>query len=616
MIPRAHRTILLLPFCALFWMPLAIVAQEEAVEAARSRPAHARVENTGRVAMDLPGANEQVRAFCEQGMIWLHGGDLRQADRWFFEAASLEPRCVMAWCGLALANAENIETAGRYARRAREEAKEVHSRERMWADAMCGFLNEAASEHDRRMFLTEALDRLVTAYPSDVDARAMLARQWVDNRDASGMGALTAPAAALLNELLREHPQHPAHRYRVRLWLREHPERSLESAEMIRREMMAVPQALTDAGRLFSALGRDAEAVSCFEASAAAAVAQVKEERLMPQEVTGWVENTRLLTQHLGRTGRLDDAMDLARSLIELAVPRAREPVKEKGDPHAMATPAKPESIPLTGQRELLELLRKHHRWTDLERAVRSGHLDSDALEIQARLCHARALAARESGDRKAFEGFQQALHSLAERAPPEDTIPVRTAYRRLASSLLEDLEHDSPVIPAKAQPTRPRAAAFENFPMAPALSLPDETGKWVSLAGLRGKPVAVVFYLGAGCPHCIQQLRSFAPLADSYREAGITILAVSTDSVAGLKDTLAYTDAGKAVPFRLLSDAPMATFREFGAYDVHREKPLHGIFLVDGSGRVYWRVIGTEPFMETQSLLQEAQRVLRVTAE
>lgn len=520
----------------------------------------------------------------------------------------------MAWCGLALANASEIKTAARYAKRARDLAVKANSRERRWADALCGFFDEAASADDRRMFFTEALDRLVTAFPDDVEARALLAGQIVDNLAKGGMGALKAPAATLLDELLREHPRHPAHRYRLLLWLQDHPERALGSADMIRQEMTAVPQALSDAGRLFSSLGRLKDALSCFEAAAAAAATQAKDEKLLPHEVSGWVENTRLLVQHLGRDGRLHEATRLARSMIELAVPSEHKSRFAKADAHAMMAVADPESVTVTGQRELLELLRQHQRWNELEEAVSAGYFETNELEIQARLCHSRGLAAAAKGDQAALKELRENLQALSQRTRPGSPINERSAYRHLTQSLLAELEQSVPAIRKVAlEASHKMPTTAETLFQAPDLSLPDSAGATVSLSSMRGGPVVVVFYLGAGCPHCIEQLRSFSPLAKSYREAGITILAVSTDSVTGLKDTLAYTDAGKAVPFRLLSDAPMRFFREFGAYDVHREKPLHGIFLIDEKGRLRWRVTGTEPFMETDALLKEARRVLRL---
>lgn len=147
------------------------------------------------------------------------------------------------------------------------------------------------------------------------------------------------------------------------------------------------------------------------------------------------------------------------------------------------------------------------------------------------------------------------------------------------------------------------------SFP-APALSLPDRDGRTVSLESLRGRPVVLVFYLGAGCPHCIEQLRSFAPLKDEYEQAGVTIVAVSTDSVTGLKETFEVTGAESAIPFRLVSDEALTAFRDFGAYDVRDQKPLHGTFLISPEGQIVWHNIRREPFMATRTLLDEIRRV------
>jgi peroxiredoxin len=147
------------------------------------------------------------------------------------------------------------------------------------------------------------------------------------------------------------------------------------------------------------------------------------------------------------------------------------------------------------------------------------------------------------------------------------------------------------------------------SFP-SPALSLPDRHGAMISLESLRGRPVVLVFYLGAGCPHCIEQLRSFAPLKQEYEQAGATIVAVSTDSVAGLKETFEVTGADSAIPFQLVSDEALTAFRDFGAYDVRDQKPLHGTFLISPAGHVVWHNIRREPFMATRVLLDEILRV------
>ena len=55
-----------------------------------------------------------------------------------------------------------------------------------------------------------------------------------------------------------------------------------------------------------------------------------------------------------------------------------------------------------------------------------------------------------------------------------------------------------------------------------------------------------MIFYLGSGCLHCVEQVHKFAALERDYRAAGISIVAISTeplDSLSGL--------AGKTIGHR-----------------------------------------------------------------
>ena len=141
---------------------------------------------------------------------------------------------------------------------------------------------------------------------------------------------------------------------------------------------------------------------------------------------------------------------------------------------------------------------------------------------------------------------------------------------------------------------------------------LPDSTGKRLSLNDYRGRPVVVVFYLGFGCLHCVEQLQAIAPKMDAFREAGLEIVAISTESKPELAQALtAYEKGGDAIPFPLVADPKLATFRAYRAYDDFEKVPLHGTFLVDASGDVRWQDIGHEPFTEIDFLLKEAKRLL-----
>ena len=145
----------------------------------------------------------------------------------------------------------------------------------------------------------------------------------------------------------------------------------------------------------------------------------------------------------------------------------------------------------------------------------------------------------------------------------------------------------------------------------APDFSLPTADGKAVSLRDYRGKPVIVVFYLGHGCIHCLEQLAVFAPAAKDFQAAGITLLAVSADSQATLGKTVEKAKVNGGIPFPLVADGSRETFRAYRAYDGFEQVPLHGVFLVDGAGLVRWQDISHEPFTDVRFLLTEAKRQL-----
>lgn len=148
----------------------------------------------------------------------------------------------------------------------------------------------------------------------------------------------------------------------------------------------------------------------------------------------------------------------------------------------------------------------------------------------------------------------------------------------------------------------------------APAFDLPCTDGSRRSLAGLRGKPTLVVFYLGFGCLHCVQQLEALSPKAKDFAAAGIDVLAIGNESLAKAQDNLAALGDGKFT-FPLLADAELAAFKAWRCFDDFEAMPLHGTFLVDGNGNVRWQDISFEPFTRFDWLLHESQRLLALPA-
>ena len=140
--------------------------------------------------------------------------------------------------------------------------------------------------------------------------------------------------------------------------------------------------------------------------------------------------------------------------------------------------------------------------------------------------------------------------------------------------------------------------------------TLTDGQGKKHSLADYTGKPVIVIFYLGKGCAHCIEQLSAFAPEVDRFKQTGIDLIAISTDHVGGLLETF-QLNQNKPFPFPLLSDASLEVFKQYRAYDDFEKQPLHGTFLIDRAGLVRWQDISYEPFEEVEFLLNESKRLI-----
>ncbi|MEN9575836.1 MAG: putative peroxiredoxin [Verrucomicrobiota bacterium] len=223
-------------------------------------------------------------------------------------------------------------------------------------------------------------------------------------------------------------------------------------------------------------------------------------------------------------------------------------------------------------------------------------------------------LAYRNGKFREAYDAFYK-LRELSAEADLD--APVFRRLAPVAKDLKLAADWRPPLTRSWDFGPRPSLASLGPFrwqpSAAPDLSLPDGDGKKTTLRQFRGKPVVVIFYLGAGCVHCIEQLVAFAPEAEAFKKAGISIVAVSTDTVAGLNFTVEKAKYNGGFPIPLLSDASLKTFKAFRAHDDFESQPLHGTFLIDGEGLIRWQDISFQPFMEPKFLLTEAQRLLNL---
>lgn len=143
----------------------------------------------------------------------------------------------------------------------------------------------------------------------------------------------------------------------------------------------------------------------------------------------------------------------------------------------------------------------------------------------------------------------------------------------------------------------------------AESWTLVNADGEKKSLADYQGKPVIVIFYLGYGCLHCVEQLQAFAPVMEKFNQAGIELVAISTDDQDGLMTGLQNFEGDMPIP--LLADPDFSVFKKYRCFDDFENQPLHGTFLIDRDGMVRWQDISFEPFLNHEFLLRESQRLL-----
>jgi peroxiredoxin len=229
-----------------------------------------------------------------------------------------------------------------------------------------------------------------------------------------------------------------------------------------------------------------------------------------------------------------------------------------------------------------------------------------------ARLVELQWLAGKKEEAKKSLDQLRELSNSLDKASP----LYARIAAIAKAVGFPEDWKVvKSPLPDTGMRPPLDWLGPFRWQPSpAPAWSLHDAAGGGHSLGDYRGRPVVIIFFLGHGCLHCAEQVKAFGAAAKDFANAGIELLAVSSDDAAGLKQSIENYQGG-AIPFPLVSDSNLETFKAYRCYDDFEQQPLHGAFFIDGAGFVRWQDISYEPFQNTKFLLGEARRLLGQSA-
>jgi peroxiredoxin len=243
------------------------------------------------------------------------------------------------------------------------------------------------------------------------------------------------------------------------------------------------------------------------------------------------------------------------------------------------------------------------------------SHADSHKNEV-APLAGLVALLWEANEKQEAQERFA-ALRGVAGQADLE--LPVINRVAPVAAALGLPADWRLPRAEPPDTGARPALESLGPFRWHPAPAVPwmarDVHGRLVSSSQYHGRAHVLIFYLGAECLHCAQQLQAFAPLTSEFEQMGVSLVGISTDDRGGLQKSLSAYAPGP-FPFALFSDHEQAAFRAFRAFDEFEEKPLHGTFLIDAAGLVRWHDVGHEPFQDGRFLLNEARRLMSLQVQ
>ena len=125
---------------------------------------------------------------------------------------------------------------------------------------------------------------------------------------------------------------------------------------------------------------------------------------------------------------------------------------------------------------------------------------------------------------------------------------------------------------------------------VAPAFSLPDQSGTPVELSQFRGQRVVIYFYPKDDTPGCTKEACNFRDQWSQFEQHNIVVLGISKDAATSHAK---FIDK-YSLPFTLLSDAePCPVAESYGSYGLKKfmGKEYMGMmrhtFVVDPEGRI-----------------------------
>jgi tetratricopeptide (TPR) repeat protein len=179
----------------------------------------AKPEQLGHVTFPV-SCSDEAQAKFHRAMALYHSFDWKKGKTAFEEITRLDPRCGMAYWGLAMIAADNpfgwpVSLKLQEGAEAIQQAKDIGAatpRERDYIAALTALYTDHATVPHRQRALAyeQAMEKLATTYPDDVEAKILYALTVSANHDLNDKTfARPLKAAGLLEPLFAAYPQHP-----------------------------------------------------------------------------------------------------------------------------------------------------------------------------------------------------------------------------------------------------------------------------------------------------------------------------------------------------------------------------------------------------------------------
>ena len=328
------------------------------------------IDGTGNVSFPVTTSWSTGQQMFNQGIGQLHGFWYYEAERTFRQIAAEDPNCAMAYWGMSMANWENTKRSKGFITKAVELKDKVSERERLYISAQESFLaDEPKDVKKRRQKLIEDIENIIHEYPDDLEAKAILVvRLWQFSHRGIPIGSRES-VDAMMQQIFKENPLHPAHHFRIHLWDGKKPVRALSSAAVLHQTAPSIAHMWHMSGHIYSKLKRYAESAYHQEASARIDHNKQSEFRVLPDTIHNYAHNNEWLIRNWHYVGKVNDSILMSKGLID-------NPQHPKLNHYG-----KGYSSSAFGRKRLVETLEQFEQWDKILELSKTHYLEATENE-------------------------------------------------------------------------------------------------------------------------------------------------------------------------------------------------------------------------------------------